>query len=1168
MKKAFVFAGLAAAALSFAGCNKEADVKGLDAIPCELILSNAVTRTVNGGLSTAWVENDELNVFYAPAGSEEYSENTKFVVDDPETNHATGTAELVASAYDWYLLYPYDSHIKTPANTSEGYLTIGSRSNGVQTQNGPDNMAHLAGKNLPVYGIAKNVATDKVPVIAMKQVTSVVAVNLTNDTDKSLSVSTVSFTAPEDIVGTYYIDFSGDELSFKDSGSGYVSATASLSVSGGQTIAAGSSAKFYIAVKPFAAKAGDELKLTVLADQGEVEKTVTLPQACTFTSGSIKTLNISYTAPAVVPTITVADINAAITSTSKSNPDSFTGQLTGAVVSFVSGSNAFIQDETGGILLYQSGHGLEAGDVLSGIVSGTGYVYNGLKEMVSLTGFDKAGGEVPEAASLSLEQLLADYDAYVSVRVKVTGVTVPTAFSSRNTTMTDGDASLALRDQKNGLTITPGAYDIVGYPSYFNAAQFGVWTQDDIIPVASDEKFFGVSQNQFDVLADATSVQVSVTGNVDWTVEPSDGITSVEPAEGSGEGTVTITFPANTDTENTKEYSAFIRTAEPSLVEAGTEEFEITITQAKADASGGHTATIDFSEQGYENAQEVVSATAGGVTFTFDKGTNNNTPKYYTTGTAVRMYGSNTLTVAAAGKTITSIVFTFGSGDGTNPITASVPAYEEPAWTGEAGSVTFTIGGTSGQRRIKAITVKYSDGGSPATASLVSIAVSGQKTEFNVGDEFTHDTAKVTATYSDNTTKDVTASATFSSPDMTTAGTKEVTVTYQEGGVTKDVKYDITVSAVDPDANTVSMTMTEYVEDHGCTVSTGNDAVMYKQLQLNESVRMSTTGEDNCGSFWNTSNTNTTKQWRLYQNKNGNVIVSVAEGCELVSVKLAFVPSNNGVLLDSEGNQVTSDATNPVSGSSVTFTVGDTAQDEDKGQIRITAVEVVYTGNGTTFPDEPSQPTETETKITMVGNASVYVGETAALNATSNVEGATITYESEDPAIATVSASGVVTGVAEGTVKVWARIAGVAGSYTSAERYCTVTVTTKPVETDGTVVFDVNYLKEHKDGEKGVISYTNSSDYGTAVPTELRVYKGKEFVVSASGDYKITSIKITCTKNGTNKEGPGCWGAGAPEGYTFQSDGPVGTWSGSASSVSFTATDNQVRIIELVVTYE
>ena len=51
----------------------------------------------------------------------------------------------------------------------------------------------------------------------------------------------------------------------------------------------------------------------------------------------------------------------------------------------------------------------------------------------------------------------------------------------------------------------------------------------------------------------------------------------------------------------------------------------------------------------------------------------------------------------------------------------------------------------------------------------------------------------MTATYEDQTTKDVTAKATFSNPDMTTAGTQEVTVSYTEDEVTKTATYSITV---------------------------------------------------------------------------------------------------------------------------------------------------------------------------------------------------------------------------------------------------------------------------------------------------------------------------------------------------------------------------------------
>ena len=48
---------------------------------------------------------------------------------------------------------------------------------------------------------------------------------------------------------------------------------------------------------------------------------------------------------------------------------------------------------------------------------------------------------------------------------------------------------------------------------------------------------------------------------------------------------------------------------------------------------------IDFAAQGYENAAVVTDLTVGNVTVAFDKGTNNNAPKYYTSGSAVRVYG-------------------------------------------------------------------------------------------------------------------------------------------------------------------------------------------------------------------------------------------------------------------------------------------------------------------------------------------------------------------------------------------------------------------------------------------------------------------------------------------------------------------------------------------------
>ena len=78
------------------------------------------------------------------------------------------------------------------------------------------------------------------------------------------------------------------------------------------------------------------------------------------------------------------------------------------------------------------------------------------------------------------------------------------------------------------------------------------------------------------------------------------------------------------------------------------------------------------------------------------------------------------------------------------------------------------------------------------TLSSITLDVTGAKTVYEEGEEFTADGVKVTAHMSDETTSEVAlADCTVSTPDMTTEGTKKVTVTYQG----KTAEYDITVNA-------------------------------------------------------------------------------------------------------------------------------------------------------------------------------------------------------------------------------------------------------------------------------------------------------------------------------------------------------------------------------------
>lgn len=76
--------------------------------------------------------------------------------------------------------------------------------------------------------------------------------------------------------------------------------------------------------------------------------------------------------------------------------------------------------------------------------------------------------------------------------------------------------------------------------------------------------------------------------------------------------------------------------------------------------------------------------------------------------------------------------------------------------------------------------------------TLSSIALSGQSTAYEVNETFSFD-GTVTATYSDGSSKTVTPTS-VSTPDMSTAGSKTVTVSYTEGDETKTASYTITVT--------------------------------------------------------------------------------------------------------------------------------------------------------------------------------------------------------------------------------------------------------------------------------------------------------------------------------------------------------------------------------------
>lgn len=260
--------------------------------PFEIVASTVDTKTVNDGMHTKWAEGDQINLFHAVTDGTDYKNNGAFTVKDVEAGSFTGNLSEtldVEEEYDWYALYPYSDKITTPGERTAGFVYIGYSSGLNQTEY--NSTASLKGSVCPLYGVAKAVPGADMPSIEMKHLSSVVAIKITNKTNEPLTVTEASITAEEDIVGTYYIDITGESVNYTPSAANYVKNTAVVKITGEvDALSTDESATLYAAIKPFTAEAGQKLTLSV----NGYSKELTLPKDVTFSAGKIKTVNFSY----------------------------------------------------------------------------------------------------------------------------------------------------------------------------------------------------------------------------------------------------------------------------------------------------------------------------------------------------------------------------------------------------------------------------------------------------------------------------------------------------------------------------------------------------------------------------------------------------------------------------------------------------------------------------------------------------------------------------------------------------------------------------------------------------------------------------------------------------------------------------------------------------------
>ncbi len=133
------------------------------------------------------------------------------------------------------------------------------------------------------------------------------------------------------------------------------------------------------------------------------------------------------------------------------------------------------------------------------------------------------------------------------------------------------------------------------------------------------------------------------------------------------------------------------------------------------------TETIDFSAQGYVDKSEIETAYDGvDVKITFGIGTYTSLPKYYNTGTAVRFYKGNEMTITAKNShKIKGLAFVWGvydnyvvPTDGMLSVDAGSYDFTNSTWTDANGVTELTIKNThSKQHRLKKVVVYFENDG-------------------------------------------------------------------------------------------------------------------------------------------------------------------------------------------------------------------------------------------------------------------------------------------------------------------------------------------------------------------------------------------------------------------------------------------------------------------------
>lgn len=262
--------------------------------------------------------------------------------------------------------------------------------------------------------------------------------------------------------------------------------------------------------------------------------------------------------------------------TSQKDAKEYIVSLNNAVVTKVSGNNAFIEENETGIQYFKYNNDLKEGQVINGTATVKGFMYNNWAELISIEGdITITDGGAVAPTEVTLEELTNNYDKYESRLVKVTAAEVTSAFSNRNGEISQNGTTLAVRAANESISMTLGeTIDIIGVLGiYFDTKQLNVFSQDDITKSENINTFsWTATSAEIDINNGDITALPTLTNTYEGAVNydsSNKSVATIGETDGQitivGAGTTTITATLASDPEVKSSYELTVNKTTATL---------------------------------------------------------------------------------------------------------------------------------------------------------------------------------------------------------------------------------------------------------------------------------------------------------------------------------------------------------------------------------------------------------------------------------------------------------------------------------------------------------------------------------------------------------------------------------------------------------------------------